>query len=76
MTCAEQTGTRKRLLEYDDVMNAQRGSGVQTPPQRPARRPHGWILNMIYDVRRGRHDQSGNHGRPEDSKLAVIRVFG
>jgi preprotein translocase subunit SecA len=70
-------GTRKRLLEYDDVMNAQR----EVVYKRRRNALHGErmavdILNMIYDVS---EDIAAGHkitGDFEDFKLAVIRVFG
>jgi preprotein translocase subunit SecA len=70
-------GTRKRLLEYDDVMNAQR----EVVYRRRRNALHGDrmevdILNMIYDVS---EDIATGHkltGDFEDFKLAVIRVFG
>ena len=70
-------GIRKRLLEYDDVMNAQR----EVVYKRRRNALHGErleldIWNMIYDVcetivvgHKGNNDF-------EDFKLAVIRVFG
>jgi preprotein translocase subunit SecA len=70
-------GTRKRLLEYDDVMNAQR----EVVYKRRRNALHGDrmevdILNMIYDVS---EDIAAGHkitGDFEDFKLAIIRVFG
>ena len=70
-------GTRKRLLEYDDVMNAQR----EVVYKRRRNALHGDrmevdILNMIYDVS---EDIAAGHkitGDFEDFKLAVIKVFG
>ncbi|GAA4348677.1 preprotein translocase subunit SecA [Hymenobacter saemangeumensis] len=70
-------GTRKRLLEYDDVMNAQRE--VVYRRRRNALfgdRMEVDILNMIYDVS---EDIATGHKITndfEDFKLAVIRVFG
>ncbi|MBJ6108598.1 preprotein translocase subunit SecA [Hymenobacter sp. BT523] len=70
-------GTRKRLLEYDDVMNAQRE--VVYKRRRNALfgdRMEVDILNMIYDVS---EDIAAGHkitGDFEDFKLAIIRVFG
>ena len=70
-------GTRKRLLEYDDVMNAQRE--VVYRRRRNALfgdRMEVDILNMIYDVS---EDIATGHkltGDFEDFKLAIIRVFG
>jgi preprotein translocase subunit SecA len=70
-------GTRKRLLEYDDVMNAQRE--VVYKRRRNAlfgERLEVDILNMIYDVA---EDIAVGHSVTkdfEDFKLAVIRVFG
>ncbi|SNR44491.1 MULTISPECIES: preprotein translocase subunit SecA [Hymenobacter] len=70
-------GIRKRLLEYDDVMNAQR----EVVYKRRRNALHGErleldIWNMIYDVcedivigHKGNNDY-------EDFKLAIIRVFG
>ena len=70
-------GTRKRLLEYDDVMNAQR----EVVYKRRRNALHGDrmevdILNMIYDVS---EDLAAGHkmtGDFEDFKLAIIKVFG
>ena len=70
-------GTRKRLLEYDDVMNAQR----EVVYKRRRNALHGDrmevdILNMIYDVSEdiaGGHKQTGDF---EDFKLSVIKTFG
>ncbi|HEX8657932.1 MAG TPA: preprotein translocase subunit SecA [Hymenobacter sp.] len=70
-------GTRKRLLEYDDVMNAQR----EVVYKRRRNALHGDrmevdILNMIYDVS---EDIAAGHkmtGDFEDFKLAIIKVFG
>jgi preprotein translocase subunit SecA len=70
-------GTRKRLLEYDDVMNAQR----EVVYKRRRNALHGErlevdILNMIYDVS---EDIAIGHITTkdfEDFKLSVIRVFG
>ncbi|UOQ98874.1 preprotein translocase subunit SecA [Hymenobacter sp. 5317J-9] len=70
-------GTRKRLLEYDDVMNAQRE--VVYKRRRNALfgdRMEVDILNMIYDVS---EDIAAGHkitGDFEDFKLAIIKVFG
>ena len=70
-------GTRKRLLEYDDVMNAQRE--VVYKRRRNAlfgERLELDIWNMIYDVCEdivAAHKVSGDF---EDFKLAIIRVFG
>ncbi|QDA60772.1 preprotein translocase subunit SecA [Hymenobacter jejuensis] len=70
-------GTRKRLLEYDDVMNAQRE--VVYKRRRNAlfgERLELDIWNMIYDVC---EDIATGHKLTndfEDFKLAVIRVFG
>ncbi len=70
-------GTRKRLLEYDDVMNAQR----EVVYKRRRNALHGDrmevdILNMIYDVSEDvavGHKQTGDY---EDFKLSVIKTFG
>ena len=70
-------GTRKRLLEYDDVMNAQR----EVVYKRRRNALHGErmevdILNMIYDVCEdlaAGHKQTGDF---EAFRLSVIRVFG
>ena len=70
-------GTRKRLLEYDDVMNAQR----EVVYKRRRNALHGErmevdILNMIYDVS---EDVAAGHkvtGDFEDFKLNIIKVFG
>jgi len=70
-------GTRKRLLEYDDVMNAQRE--VVYKRRRNAlfgERLELDIWNMIYDVCEDvvvSHKISNDF---EDFKLAIIRVFG
>jgi preprotein translocase subunit SecA len=70
-------GTRKRLLEYDDVMNAQRE--VVYKRRRNAlfgERLELDIWNMIYDVCEDvvvGHKISNDY---EDFKLAIIRVFG
>ena len=70
-------GTRKRLLEYDDVMNAQRE--VVYKRRRNAlfgERLELDIWNMIYDVCEdvvAAHKITGDF---EDFKLAVIRVCG
>ncbi|UYZ62937.1 preprotein translocase subunit SecA [Hymenobacter weizhouensis] len=70
-------GIRKRLLEYDDVMNAQR----EVVYKRRRNALHGErleldIWNMIYDVCEDivvGHKTSNDF---EDFKLAIIRVFG
>ncbi|WP_046243572.1 preprotein translocase subunit SecA [Hymenobacter terrenus] len=70
-------GTRKRLLEYDDVMNAQR----EVVYKRRRNALHGDrmevdILNMIYDVS---EELAAGHkitGDFEDFKLSIIKVFG
>ena len=70
-------GTRKRLLEYDDVMNAQR----EVVYKRRRNALHGDrmevdILNMVYDVS---EDQAAGHkqtGDFADFKLGVIKTFG
>ncbi|GAB3234262.1 preprotein translocase subunit SecA [Hymenobacter seoulensis] len=70
-------GIRKRLLEYDDVMNAQR----EVVYKRRRNALHGErleldIWNMIYDVCEAivvGHKTSNDF---EDFKLAIIRVFG
>ncbi|WP_324675711.1 preprotein translocase subunit SecA [Hymenobacter sp. GOD-10R] len=70
-------GTRKRLLEYDDVMNAQRE--VVYKRRRNAlfgERLELDIWNMIYDVCEDivvGHKITNDY---EDFKLAIIRVFG
>ncbi|WP_400193510.1 preprotein translocase subunit SecA [Hymenobacter sp. B81] len=70
-------GIRKRLLEYDDVMNAQRE--VVYSRRRNAlfgERLELDVLNMIFDVSEDivtGHKISGDY---EDFKLAIIRVFG
>jgi preprotein translocase subunit SecA len=70
-------GQRKRLLEYDDVMNAQRE--VVYKRRRNAlfgERLELDIWNMIYDVAEdivASHKISGDY---EDFKLAIIRVYG
>ena len=70
-------GQRKRLLEYDDVMNAQRE--VVYKRRRNAlfgERLELDVWNMIYDVAEdivASHKISGDY---EDFKLAVIRVYG
>ncbi|UOR05397.1 preprotein translocase subunit SecA [Hymenobacter aerilatus] len=70
-------GTRKRLLEYDDVMNAQRE--VVYKRRRNAlfgERLELDIWNMIYDVCDDivtGHKVTNDY---EDFKLAIIRVFG
>ncbi|UOQ53293.1 preprotein translocase subunit SecA [Hymenobacter cellulosivorans] len=70
-------GTRKRLLEYDDVMNAQRE--VVYKRRRNAlfgERLELDIWNMIYDVCEDivtGHKISNDY---ESFKLAIIRVFG
>jgi len=70
-------GTRKRLLEYDDVMNAQR----EVVYKRRRNALHGDrmevdILNMIYDVSEELAVGHKITGDFEDFKLAVIKVFG
>ncbi|GAA4012522.1 preprotein translocase subunit SecA [Hymenobacter fastidiosus] len=70
-------GTRKRLLEYDDVMNAQRE--VVYKRRRNAlfgERLELDIWNMIYDVCDAIAEGHKVSGDYEDFKLAVIRVFG
>lgn len=70
-------GTRKRLLEYDDVMNAQR----EVVYRRRRNALYGErleldIWNMIYDTSEDiaiNHQGSGDY---EDFKLNTIRVFG
>jgi preprotein translocase subunit SecA len=70
-------GTRKRLLEYDDVMNAQR----EVVYRRRRNALYGErleldIWNMIFDTTEDialNHKDSGDH---EDFKLNIIRVFG
>src|SRR5688500_18598531 len=70
-------GTRKRLLEYDDVMNAQR----EVVYRRRRNALYGErleldIWNMIYDTAEDiaiNHQGSGDY---EDFKLNTIRVFG
>ncbi|MGV3642310.1 MAG: preprotein translocase subunit SecA [Adhaeribacter sp.] len=70
-------GTRKRLLEYDDVMNAQR----EVVYRRRRNALYGErleldIWNMIYDTSEDiaiNHKGSGDY---EDFKLNTIRVFG
>ncbi|WP_066832440.1 preprotein translocase subunit SecA [Rufibacter ruber] len=70
-------GIRKRLLEYDDVMNAQRE--VVYKRRRNAlygERLELDILNMIYDVAEDivqTYKATGNH---EDFLLHIIRVYG
>ena len=70
-------GQRKRLLEYDDVMNAQRE--VVYKRRRNAlfgERLELDVWNMIYDVAEdivAGHKISGDY---EDFKLAIIRVYG
>jgi preprotein translocase subunit SecA len=70
-------GTRKRLLEYDDVMNAQRE--VVYKRRRNAlfgERLELDIWNMIYDVC---DDLAANHKGTNDFEsfqLAIIRIFG
>jgi preprotein translocase subunit SecA len=70
-------GQRKRLLEYDDVMNAQRE--VVYKRRRNAlfgERLELDIWNMIYDVAEDvvtSHKISGDY---EDFKLAVLRIYG
>ncbi|MVN78232.1 preprotein translocase subunit SecA [Hymenobacter sp. HMF4947] len=70
-------GTRKRLLEYDDVMNAQRE--VVYRRRRNAlfgERLELDILNLIYDVS---EDIAAGHKITddfEDFKLAIIKDFG
>ncbi|NVO83410.1 preprotein translocase subunit SecA [Hymenobacter terrestris] len=70
-------GIRKRLLEYDDVMNAQR----EVVYKRRRNALHGErleldIWNMIYDVCEDivvGHKGSNDFG---DFQLAIIRIFG
>ncbi|CAA9277968.1 MAG: Protein translocase subunit SecA [uncultured Adhaeribacter sp.] len=70
-------GIRKRLLEYDDVMNAQR----EVVYRRRRNALYGErleldIWNMIYDLSEDmvlNHKGSGNF---EDLELNIIRVFG
>ncbi|MBO0357207.1 preprotein translocase subunit SecA [Hymenobacter sp. BT186] len=70
-------GQRKRLLEYDDVMNAQRE--VVYKRRRNAlfgERLELDIWNMIYDVAEDivtSHKISGDY---EDFKLAIVRIYG
>jgi preprotein translocase subunit SecA len=70
-------GTRKRLLEYDDVMNAQRE--VVYKRRRNAlygERLELDIWNMIYDTAEDivqTYKATGNH---EDFLLHIIRVYG
>jgi preprotein translocase subunit SecA len=70
-------GTRKRLLEYDDVMNAQRE--VVYRRRRNAlfgERLELDILNLIYDVSEdiaAGHKVSNDY---EDFKLSIIKDFG
>jgi len=70
-------GTRKRLLEYDDVMNAQR----EVVYRRRRNALYGErleldIWNMIYDTAEDIAIGHKNSGDYEDFKLANIRVFG
>ncbi|WP_139925710.1 preprotein translocase subunit SecA [Hymenobacter sp. DG01] len=70
-------GIRKRLLEYDDVMNAQR----EVVYKRRRNALHGErleldIWNMIYDVCEDIVIGHKGNNDFEDFKLAIIRVFG
>ncbi|RSK46006.1 preprotein translocase subunit SecA [Hymenobacter perfusus] len=70
-------GIRKRLLEYDDVMNAQR----EVVYKRRRNALHGErleldIWNMIYDVCEDIVVGHKGNNDFEDFKLAIIRVFG
>jgi len=70
-------GTRKRLLEYDDVMNAQRE--VVYRRRRNAlfgERLELDILNLIYDVSEEVATGHKTTGDYEDFKLTVIKDFG
>jgi len=69
-------GIRKRLLEYDDVMNSQR-TVVYT------RRRHALmgervgldVLNTIYDTSRAIIEQHSEFGDYEDFKLELFKTF-
>jgi preprotein translocase subunit SecA len=70
-------GQRKRLLEYDDVMNAQRE--VVYKRRRNAlygERLELDIWNMIYDISEDVIVSYKNIGDYENFKLHIIRVFG
>ncbi|MDX5418829.1 MAG: preprotein translocase subunit SecA, partial [Hymenobacteraceae bacterium] len=70
-------GQRKRLLEYDDVMNAQRE--VVYKRRRNAlygERLELDIWNMIYDISEDMVVNYKNTGDYENFQLNIIRVFG
>ena len=70
-------GTRKRLLEYDDVMNSQRE--VVYKRRRNALKGERLeldILNILYDVCEGLVDMGKNNSDPEDFRMNVFTTLG
>ncbi|MFC5626740.1 preprotein translocase subunit SecA [Algoriphagus winogradskyi] len=70
-------GTRKRLLEYDDVMNSQRE--VVYKRRRNALKGERLeldILNVLYDVCEGLVDMGKSTADPEDFRMNVFTTLG
>jgi len=70
-------GTRKRLLEYDDVMNSQRE--VVYKRRRNALKGDRLeldILNIMYDVCESNIEMGKSTGDPEDLRLNVFTSLG
>ncbi|WP_425636726.1 preprotein translocase subunit SecA [Algoriphagus yeomjeoni] len=70
-------GTRKRLLEYDDVMNSQRE--VVYKRRRNALKGERLeldILNILYDVCEGLVDMGKSTTDPEDFRMNVFTTLG
>ncbi len=70
-------GTRKRLLEYDDVMNSQRE--VVYKRRRNALKGERLeldILNILYDVCEGLVDIGKSNGDAEDFRMNVFTTLG
>ena len=69
-------GIRKRLLEYDDVMNKQR-EVIYTRRKNAlnGERLDSDIANMIFDTVQGIVNQHKSHGKFEDFELDLIKHF-
>ncbi len=69
-------GIRKRLLEYDDVMNSQR-EVIYTKRRRAlyGERMHVEISNMMYDIVEGLIADYQDSGDLETFKMELIRIF-
>jgi preprotein translocase subunit SecA len=70
-------GTRKRLLEYDDVMNSQRE--VVYKRRRNALKGDRLeldILNIMYDVCESNIEMGKSNGDPEDLRMNVFTSLG